>query len=192
MNLTTRSGVLIAAYAILFASPWLSTTDDSSLKEAPVTHQQIKPFTVIGISVRTNNVKEAGPHGEIPKLWQRFIQEGLRERITNRRDSNIYALYTDYENNRRGEYTFAVGVMVPDEAAVPSGMVAKTVPGGQYVVFTSEAGPPAKVVSEAWMKAWKLEDQGKLSRAYKTDFELYEQRGQNPRNAQVDLYLGLR
>jgi predicted transcriptional regulator YdeE len=59
-------------------------------------------------------------------------------------------------------------------------------------VFTSEVGPFSKVVPDAWQEIFKLEAEGKLKRAHKTDFEVYDQRAQNPQNGQIDIYVGLK
>ena len=71
-------------------------------------------------------------------------------------------------------------------------MVVKQVPAGQYAVFTTEIGPFAKVVPATWQRIFKLEEEGKLNRAYNTDFEIYDQRAQNPQNAQIDIYVGVK
>ena len=59
-------------------------------------------------------------------------------------------------------------------------------------VLTSDKGPLPKVVPGAWQRIWKLEDEKKLQRIYKTDFEIYDQRSQDPQNAQADLYVGMK
>src|SRR5271170_5460945 len=53
-------------------------------------------FTVVGVSVRTDNRKEAGGTGQIPSLWTRAMQDGTFDSIPNRADSNILAVYSDY------------------------------------------------------------------------------------------------
>jgi predicted transcriptional regulator YdeE len=82
--------------------------------------------------------------------------------------------------------------MVRERITPPAGMVAKRVPGGRYAVMTSNKGPLARVVRETWKKVWELEEGGKLGRAYQADFEIYDQRAQDPQNAQIDLYVGLK
>ncbi len=51
-----------------------------------------------------------------------------------------------------------------------------------------------QVVPQAWQRVWSLEDNKQLggARAYKADFEVYDQRSQNPQESQVDLYIGLK
>jgi predicted transcriptional regulator YdeE len=82
--------------------------------------------------------------------------------------------------------------MVKEGAVAPAGLVAKRVLGGQFEVFTTAQGPLPRVVPDAWQNLWKLEDEGKLKRAYKADFEIYDHRAQDPQNAQVDIYIGLK
>jgi len=149
-------------------------------------------FRVIGIEARTTNANEATAGAIIPVQWQKFFQEGMLDKIPNKTGANIYALYTDYASDGNGEYVYVIGAMVKEGTAPPAGMVSKPVPGGRYAVLTSEQGPLPTVVPGAWQKLWKLEDAGRLKRAYKTDFEIYDQRAHDPENAQVDVYVGLK
>ncbi len=150
-------------------------------------------FTVIGISARTTNAKEMSGHGVIGKMWQRVATERLLEKIPNRIGSDTLALYTDYESDANGAYTFVIGVEVKSVSKIPAGMVAVKVPAAKYAVFTSARGPVEKVVPETWGRIWGLSDAalgGK--RAYKTDFELYDRRAADPQNALVEVYVGIK
>jgi predicted transcriptional regulator YdeE len=151
-------------------------------------------FSVIGIEVRTSNAKEATSDGVIGKQWQKFFQHGVIEKIPNQIDNNIYAVYSDYTDNRKGDYSFLIGTKVAEGAIAPPGLVFKTIPGGRYAVITTEAGPVAKVVVAAWQNVWQMEDRHELggTRAYRADFELYDQRAHDPQSSQVDLYIGLK
>jgi predicted transcriptional regulator YdeE len=151
-------------------------------------------FSVIGIQVRTSNAKEMTGDGAIPKQWDKFFKEGIADKIPNKVDSTIYAVYTDYASNRDGEYDFVIGTKVSSASNVPLGLVAKKVPKGKYAVIPSAKGPAAQVVPKAWQQVWSLEDNKQLGgdRAYKADFELYDQRSQNPHDSQVELYIGLK
>ena len=157
-----------------------------------MTRMDLSGFTILGIADRTSNQKEAGSAGIIPRQWQRFFGEDIAGKIANQAGPAIYALYTDYAQGRDGEYSFIIGRKVKPETAAPSGMVVKPVPAGRYAVITSDKGPLSKVVPEAWRRVWQLEDEGKLVRAYGTDFELYDERGKDPANGQVDLYIGVK
>ena len=150
-------------------------------------------FSVIGIQVRTSNAKEMTGGGAISKQWAKFFKEGIANKIRNKVDSTIYAVYTGYASDRDGEYDFIVGMKVGSASDVPPGMVAKKVPSGRYAIVTSAKGPVEQVVPQAWQRVWSMEDNKQLggARAYKADFEVYDQRSQNPQESQVDLYIGL-
>jgi predicted transcriptional regulator YdeE len=154
---------------------------------------QLDGFEVVGISARTNNATEAGPDGAIPKLWQRVMQEHVLDRIPQKTDPNLYAVYTDYASDANGDYTLVLGAKVRPETNPPAGMTSKSVPAGRYAVFTSERGPVAKVVVETWKRIWayyQLPANG--HRAYGADFEVYDQRAADPNNAQVEIYIGVK
>ncbi len=151
-------------------------------------------FSVIGIQARTSNAREVTGGGAIPKQWGKFFKEGIADKIPHKVDSTIYAVYTNYASDHNGEYDFIIGMKVSSVSDVPPGMVAKKIPSGKFAVITSAKGPVAQVVPKAWQQVWSLEDNKQLGgvRAYKADFELYDQRSQNPQNSQVDLYVGLK
>jgi predicted transcriptional regulator YdeE len=153
-----------------------------------------KEFSIIGIEARTNNAKEMTNAGVIPKQWGKFFAEGILARIPNKIDPTIYAVYTDYASDRNGDYTFVIGANVSETSAIPEGMVAKKVPAGKYSVVTSARGPVENVVPQAWQQIYGLEDKSQLggSRAYKADFEVYDQRSRDPQDSQVDIHVGIR
>jgi len=149
-------------------------------------------FTVVGIAIRTSNANEKSGKGVIPQQWDRFMNERLLGKIPNKVDSNILAVYTDYENDANGAYTFMLGARVSSTDSVPPGMVAKKIPAARYAVFISETGFVGKVVPETWSRIWavpKAEPGG--NRTYKADFEVYDQRAANPQNAEVNIYVGI-
>jgi len=155
---------------------------------------ELPEFSVIGIQVRTNNAKEVTGAGAIPAQWQKFFKDGIADKIPNKIDPTIYAVYTGYESDRNGDYDFIIGMKVSSVSDVPPGMVAKNVPKDRYAIVTSAKGPVAQVVPQAWQRVYSLDDNKQLggARAYKADFELYDQRSQDPHDSQVDLYIGLK
>jgi predicted transcriptional regulator YdeE len=154
-----------------------------------------QPFQVVGIAASTNNAKEAGPDAIIGKQWHRFISENLMNQIPDRVDQSIYAVYTDYTSDANGQYTIILGAKVKPvpNPTIPDGMIVKTVPAGRYAVFTSQRGPVVKVVVETWKQIWAYyQSPQNGQRAYQADFELYDEHGADPSNAQVDIYIGLK
>ena len=178
-----RSAAVILAFTSLLGSGMTQTKTVDQ-----------KEFTIVGISARTNNAQEAAGNGVIAKQWDKFYKEGILDKIPNKAGPVIYAVYTDYASDRNGDYSYIIGANVNHPSAVPSGMVAKTVSAGKYAVLTSEEGVIPKVIIEAWQRIWSLEDQGKLGghRAYKTDFEVYDQRARDPQDSQIDIYVGVK
>ena len=153
----------------------------------------VQGFTVVGISARTDNAKEATPAGVIGKLWGRLMQEDLLTKIPNRADENIVAVYTDYAKDNKGEYTFILGSKVSRDSEIPAGMVAAKVANGKYAEFTSERGPANRVVPETWQKINGLpRNVTGGDRSYRSDFEVYDRRARNPKDAVVSVFVGIR
>lgn len=154
---------------------------------------ELSSFNVIGIQCRTDNAKEAAGQGCIGKQWGRLMNEGLLGKIPNRADNNIVAVYTGYASDKDGEYTYILGAEVKSDAVAPVGMTKTTVPAGRYAVFTSNQGPVQQVVVDTWKRIWAApKTQAGGDRVYKSDFELYDQRAADPKNSQVDIYVGIR
>ena len=150
-------------------------------------------FTIAGISARTNNAREMSGEGVIGGMWQRVMSEGLIETIPNRADTAIIALYTDYESDASGEYTFLIGAKVTSENSIPERFDVKNIAAGRYAVFTSEKGPVWKVVPEVWQKIWSTppSEMGG-ERAFVADFEVYDERAADPANAVVEVWVGVK
>lgn len=186
-----RAAILIVALgsAVLADDGGRATHDDQMETTREV---NVAAFTVIGIEARTSNAREATPDGIIGKQWQKFFSEGSSQKIPNKIEPNFYAVYSDYAGDHNGEYSFLIGAKVKEGTAPPEGMVAKQVRAGKYALVTTDKGPFPKVVPAAWMKIFSLEESGKIKRAYQTDFELYDQRAQDPQNGQADIYIGVK
>jgi predicted transcriptional regulator YdeE len=145
-------------------------------------------FVVIGIADRTSNAREMTGEGIIGKQWGRFVQDNLQDQIPDKVDSAIVAVYTDYASDQDGEYTFVIGARVGPGASAPDGMVVKTVPAGRYAVFVSERGPVGEVVMKTWQRVWAAG----IDRAYRADYEVYDERAGDPGNAVVEVRVGVR
>ena len=183
----TRSLIRLAALAILLGMPRLYYA-----QEKPVKVEEQKAFHVIGLAVRTNNKAEATGQGEIPKLWQRFMQESTAEKIPNRADQNLIVVNTDYESDQNGEYTYLIGSRVTSTTNVPAGLTLKEIPAGSYAIFESDKGPAPVVLPKIWQQIWSMsaKDLGG-QRAFQADFEVYPP-GFDPQSVQVTLHIGLK
>lgn len=148
-----------------------------------------KAFDVIGISLRTTN-QAAITDGTIGRLWEQFFVNNVLAQIPNKIDNAIIAVYYDFEHDKQSEYTLLIGARVSSLDNVPTGLTALHVPAQKRTVFISEKGFRSSVVVDLWKKIWALEDEGKLDHSYTTDYEVYDERSQDPQNAQVEIHIG--
>ena len=149
-------------------------------------------FIVVGISVRTNNTKEAGGQGEIPQLWQNAMQNGTLDQVQNKADNALMVVYTDYATDHTGDYNYTLGYKVTSADKIPAGMVAKTVHAGKYASFTSAQGAPQEVIPALWQRINTMTpEQMGGTRAYQTDFETYANVADFG-NMQVTAHIGLK
>jgi predicted transcriptional regulator YdeE len=150
----------------------------------------VDSFNVIGIEARTSNAQEVSDSA-IGKLWGRLATEELLRRIPHRADDRIVAVYSDYESDKDGPYTYTLGAKVSSTRDIPSGMVSKKVLSGDYAMFTAQGGAPPQMTVDLWKRIWSLEKPGPLHRAYKTDFEVHSGLEAQPPDAHIDVYIGV-
>jgi predicted transcriptional regulator YdeE len=164
----------------------------SSMQTKFVERGEIK---VIGIEVRTSYTEESTGKGKIAGSWQRFYQESIGAKIPNQSNpGTVLAVYADYESDEKGAYSHLIGAEVSSLQSVPSGMVARTLGPATYAALTSKRGPIPDIIIDLWKQIWALtpEDLNGKHRAFKIDFEVYDQRSQNPKDAQIDIFLSVK
>jgi hypothetical protein len=132
----TIAGKVSLPLAILFAVTGFAQNPSSSAPAAPASAPAASSapkvddqasFTVIGVTVRTNNAKEAGGQGAIPQLWQNAMQNQTLDQIPNKASDGIVVVYSDYASDNTGDYNYTLGYRVTSADKVPDGMVAKTI-----------------------------------------------------------------
>ena len=148
---------------------------------------KIEPFNIIGISIRTTN-ENGQASKEIAELWGKFMSESILEKIPNKVDKEIYSLYTDYESDHTKPYTAILGCKVENLDNIPSGMIGKSFSGGTYTKTTAKGDLMQGLVVNQWSKIFEME----LDRAYDADFEIFGEKAQNPSDAEVDFYVGIK
>ena len=147
----------------------------------------IKPFTVIGISVKTTN--ENGQSAkDIGELWRKFMSEGIAEKIPNKIDQDILSVYTNYESDHNDGYDTILGCRVSSLATIPEGMTGQAFEGGNAAEFICKGDLTQGIVYGTWSKIWEAN----LNRTYTADFEVYGEKAQNPKEAEVEIYVALR
>ena len=156
--------------------------------------QRLSEIKLVGITARTSNAQEMNPEtAKIGNAMQKFFGSSMQEQILRRKNpGTVFAVYTDYESDEHGHYTYFLGEEVNDFENIQQGFETLTIPAQTYVKFTSDPGQMPAVCIDMWQKIWKmsLSDLGG-KRAYIADFEVYDERSQDPQNAVLDIYIGI-
>ncbi len=150
---------------------------------------------LIGITQRTNNTQEMNPAtAKIGQTVQHYWNAHLADRIPARlTPGTTYCVYTDYESDYTGDYTYFIGELVNAYHHIPEGLTAITIPPQTYTKFTTDEGPMPDVCINAWMDIWQAEEAalgGK--RGYLADFEVYDARAAHAEKTVLDIFIGIR
>lgn len=148
---------------------------------------KIDSFHVIGISVRTTN-ENGQAAKDIPQLWERFMSEGILERIPNKTDNSLYCIYTAYEKDHTKPYTTILGCKVDNLNEIPDQMVGKIIESASCQKIVAKGNLLHGAVYNEWVKIWSSD----LERIFTTDFEVYDERSLDPENAEVDIYVAVK
>jgi len=147
----------------------------------------VSPFYIIGKAIRTTN-EDNRSATDIPQLWNEFLADNIAAVIPGKLDNSLYCVYTDYEKDHTRPYTTILGCRVAAITDIPEGLVGKPVGEEQYTVFTATGKITEGIVFREWVKIWN----SPLNRTFIADFEVYDERAQNPDEAQVDIYIGIK
>lgn len=148
--------------------------------------QTIEKFHVIGISVRTTN-ENMQATTDIPALWAKFMQENLGAKISDKIDETVYCIYAEYESDFTKPYTTILGCEVKNLNSIPEGFVGLTIEKSNYEKFTAKGNLMQGAVFNEWMKIWNTP----IDRKYTADFEVYNEKSQNPLEAEVDIFIAV-
>jgi predicted transcriptional regulator YdeE len=150
---------------------------------------------LIGLTARTNNKNEMNPQtSKIGELAGRFWSQNTASQIPNRKNPGVtLSVYTEYDSNEHGDYTYFIGEEVSSFENIPAGLRKLTIPAAKYQKFTTSAGKMPDIVISAWQKIWKMSSHDfEGDRAYVADFEVYDQRAIDPTNTSLDIYIGIK
>lgn len=157
---------------------------------------QLPEIMLVGITARTNNTdlfKSDPSTNIVAKTVQKYFHEGLSKNIKCKKNSGkTYCVYTNYESDFTGDFTYFIGEEVPSFDGVDDGFETITIPAQYYAKFTNQPGPMPTVCIDMWKKIWGMnasELGGK--RAYIADFEIYDERSVDHQNVTLDIYIGI-
>jgi len=144
---------------------------------------ELKEKSVAGLSVRTSNLSPDMPK-IIGGLWEKFYDGGIYEALAKDEKKPSYGIYTQYESDETGSYTFMTACE-SDGENLPENTKAMTIPAGKYAKFTA-VGDVQTAVMNAWKEVWEAD----LHRAFICDFEEYT--SDEMKNAVISIYVGLK
>ncbi len=158
---------------------------------------QLPEIKLIGITCRTNNSNAFSTdpsNNKIASTVQNYFHNGLYSQIPNRKKpGTTYCVYTNYESDFTGDYTYFIGEEVANFEGTAHGFENLTIPNQSYAKFTNNAGPMPDVCINMWKDIWKMKPanlQGE--RAYIADFEVYDERSIDHSNVVLDIYIGIK
>jgi predicted transcriptional regulator YdeE len=154
-------------------------------------------INLVGIKVRTNNANEMNPESAKIKATMDQYFGGISQEIQNKKNPGvIFSVYTEYESDFTGDYTYFIGEEVLSLDDVDSNLAILQIPIQNYVKFTNGHGKIPDIVIDAWQDIWKMESEKSDDlvgeRAYIADFEIYDERCHDLQNAIVDIYVGIK
>lgn len=156
--------------------------------------ESLSLIQLVGITARTNNAAEMNPDtAKIGATLQRYFQNNVAEKIEARKNpGTTFCVYTNYESDFNGDYTYFVGEAVTNLNALSPDLETLLIPAQNYAKFTTDPGPMPAVCIDLWQNIWKMtaSDLGG-ERSYIADFEVYDQRSHDPCNTVLDVYIGI-
>ncbi len=148
----------------------------------------MKALKIIGIETRTSNENGVAIE-DLGKLWGRFFSENIASIIPNTISNDIYAVYNDYESDYKGKYTTIIGMEVASLNEIPEGLVGREFSSQKSEKFVAK-GEIHKAVGETWNEIWRKDDS--LNRTYLHDYEVYGEKAQDPKNAEIEIFVGVK
>lgn len=163
------------------------------MEKVTVQRPEIK---LVGITTRTNNADEGGSDPskrKIGPILQRYFQQCLGDKIRSRKNpGTTFRLYTNYESDWRGDYTYFVGEEVIAFEEIEPGFQSLTIPSQDYVKLTHSGSMPT-VCIQMWQAIWAMgKEDFEGERTYLADFEVHDQRSLDPQNTTLDIYIGVK
>jgi predicted transcriptional regulator YdeE len=142
---------------------------------------------LVGISLKSKTTNLNGQSAvDCGNLWQEFERNNYANLIPDRLSDSIYAVYYAYEGDYRQPFSYFIGCAVKNEVPAIPGLEMLTLPAGAYRKFTAKGVLP-DCISYTWKKIWESD----IRRAYRTDFEVYDERSKDWNNAEVDIFISV-
>ena len=187
-------GIILLFSVLSFFSirgEFFENEENENMKKIQI-HQAEKK--IVGIKTRTNNQLETNSlEGKIFPIVKQYFHQNLAANIPHRVDpGTTLCIYTDYDSNHQGDYTYFIGEEVDSFEGVPDDLETLVIPAQKYIKITSGPGSMPDVVRKPWQQIWQMSptELGGI-RSYITDFEVYDERSRDHQNIVLDIYVGV-
>jgi predicted transcriptional regulator YdeE len=142
---------------------------------------------LIGLALKHQTTNTNGQAAlDCGNTWQEFARGNYAQRIPGKVSEAIFAVYHDYVSDYTEPYSYFIGCEVQDGTEVPSDLDSLTIPAGTYQQIKLQGQIP-NMVAEAWQEIWKSD----IKRAYRPDFAVYDERSQDWKNAEANIFLSV-
>jgi predicted transcriptional regulator YdeE len=142
-------------------------------------------FKLVGLKLHHKTTNDGGQSSvDCGNLWQKFETENFAERIPDKLSAAIYAVYFDYEGDYTKPFSYFIGCKVKIDTDTLQGMDNLIIPAGSFTKVIAKGKMP-DCVANSWKDIWS----SKIDRAYKYDFEIYDERSKDWSNAEVEIFV---
>lgn len=151
-------------------------------------NKEIQPeVTLIGLSLQRKTTNENSQAAkDCGMLWQQFETGNYYNKIPNKLSGEILAVYHEYEGDHTRPYSYFIGCKVAPGTELPEGLNILQMPGGLYTKIVAKGKMP-DCVGDTWRTIWNTD----YPRAYKPDFEVYDERCADWNNVEVDIFISV-
>jgi predicted transcriptional regulator YdeE len=148
---------------------------------------ELAEIKLTGLALKMKTSNENGQSGfDCGALWQKFENEGYFDKIPGKLSNEILAVYHQYDGDYTRAFSYFIGCKVNNDAIIPKGLDSLIIPKGNYLKITSKGKIP-ECLAHSWIEIWNSD----IPRAYKTDFEVYDERTRDWGNAEIDIFLSV-
>jgi predicted transcriptional regulator YdeE len=148
----------------------------------------LEAITLIGLPLGKKTTNENGQSAiDCGNLWQEFEKGDYANKIPGKLSDEILAVYYQYEGDHTKPFSYFIGCKVSAGTEIPQGMGSLFIPGDTYQKIAARGKMPDSVAS-AWKEIWKSD----IPRAYRYDFEMYDERSKDWSNAEVDIFISVK
>ena len=115
-------------------------------------------------SIVTNNFTDPEMARKIQQVWGDSMKQIDQP-------MNVYGVYHEFKSDFRGDYQLSIAT-----ESIPTKEILEVDSQANYQKFEVDLSQEMAVY-KTWQRIWSLEDEGKLTRAYRLDYEYYQEDG---------------